>query len=251
MNEERFSGKGNAYAKYRPGYPKEFLDFLYDEIGFTAESIIADVGSGTGIFTKQLLERGSSVFGVEPNADMRNIAENELLKFDKFTSINAGAENTALKDNSVDFVTAAQAFHWFNTDMFRVECKRILKPEGKVILVWNSRNEESIITKECEQICIRLCKGFNGFSGGISGPLKSNSISSFFNGNFKLKIFDYPMHFDKDSFIGRNLSSSYAPKESDGKYTDYIAELSDLFDKYAVNGLLEYPFYTQCYYGTI
>ncbi len=84
MNEERFSGKAKTYAKFRPKYPEEFIEYLYNELGFEKESIIADIGAGTGIFTEQLLKKGSTVFAVEPNEDMRRIAEENLSKYKKF-----------------------------------------------------------------------------------------------------------------------------------------------------------------------
>lgn len=251
MNEKRFSGKGKAYSKFRPSYPKEFLDYLYNEIGFCKNNVVADIGSGTGIFTKQLLEKGSTVYAVEPNEDMRKRAEENLKDYNNFFSISAAAENTGLEEKSVDFVTAAQAFHWFDKPAFKAECKRILKPGGKIILVWNTRDTESIITKENEKIDIQFCKNFNGYCGGISGPLNQENIDEFFCGNYELKLFENPLVYDREGFIGRNLSSSYAPKESDEAYEEYIAALSDMFDKFSVDGVIKYPFYTQSYIGEV
>ncbi len=251
MNENRFDGKSNIYAKYRPSYPIESLDFIFNELGVDSTSVIADIGSGTGIFTKLLLERGNTVYAVEPNGDMRAKAENDLCKYAKFHSVNGSAEKTTLTDNSVDCITVAQAFHWFNVEEFKKECKRILKPQGKVILVWNSRDEEHIINKENERINKEFCQKFNGFSGGISGPMKNQSILAFFNGEYKTKNFENFIQFDKDGFIGRNLSSSYAPKENDKNYKEYIKALEDMFDKFSENGIMNCPHYTKYYYGEI
>jgi SAM-dependent methyltransferase len=150
-NEERFTGKADIYKKFRSSYPKELIDYLYSEIGFCKDSIIADIGSGTGIFSRLLLEKGSHVYCVEPNDDMRRIAENDLRDtagFENFTSIKASAENTGLERESIDFVTAAQAFHWFDMAAFKTECHRILKNDGKVMLVWNTRDYESELIKK-------------------------------------------------------------------------------------------------------
>ena len=251
MNEERFTGKSKAYSKFRPSYPKEFLNYLYSEVGFSEKSVVADIGSGTGIFTKQLLKKGSTVFAVEPNEDMRKTAEEDLKEYSGFFSIPASAENTGLENSSVDFVTVAQAFHWFDTQKFKTECKRILKPQGKIILVWNSRNDDSVITKENEKIDIEFCKNFKGYSGGISGPLQREKIAQFFDNKFELKVFENPLVYDRDGFIGRNLSSSYAPKGGEENYEEYISALSDMFDKFSTNGVIEYPFYTQSYVGNL
>jgi len=111
MNEERFTGKADIYKKYRPSYPKELFDYLYSQVGFGKDSVIADIGSGTGIFSRLLLERGSKVCCVEPNGDMRQTAEKDLSQFENFVSVSGNDKNTGLQDKSVDFITAAQAFH--------------------------------------------------------------------------------------------------------------------------------------------
>ena len=102
------------YVRYRPAYPSAVLDLLTSDCGLTAASVIADIASGTGIFTRMLLENGNRVFGVEPNAEMRNAGEEFLRAYPHFTSVAGTAEATTLADHSVDFVTAAQAAHWFD-----------------------------------------------------------------------------------------------------------------------------------------
>jgi len=148
MNEERFTDKAELYKKFRPSYPKELLDYLYTQIGFSKDCIIADIGSGTGIFSRLLIERGSFVYCVEPNEDMRQTAEKELSVYKKFASVNGSDKNTGLQDANVDFITVAQAIHWFDRQMFKSECQRILKPDGKVVLVWNERDYENEIVKK-------------------------------------------------------------------------------------------------------
>ena len=115
------------YAKYRPSYPNEYIDYLLPANQVKGNRIVADIGSGTGIFSRQLLESGLHVIGVEPNDDMRKMAEQSLKLYSRFQSIKATAENTTLKENSVDLVTVAQAFHWFDKEAFKIECQRILK----------------------------------------------------------------------------------------------------------------------------
>jgi ubiquinone/menaquinone biosynthesis C-methylase UbiE len=137
---KRFSSRVENYIKYRPGYPAAILDLLKEQCGLTRASVIADVGSGTGILTELLLKNCSPVFGVEPNRDMREAAERLLGKHSNFTSISGTAECTTLKDQSVDVITAGQAFHWFDREKTRHEFLRILKPGGWVVLIWNDRN---------------------------------------------------------------------------------------------------------------
>src|SRR5881392_4036123 len=125
---ERFSSRVEAYVRHRPSYPKEVISVLQIECGLTAQMSIADVASGTGIFTRMLLENGNRVFGVEPNAEMRAAGEEYLAAYPSFTSIEGTAEATTLADRSVGLVAAAQAAHWFDRPKARREFIRILKP---------------------------------------------------------------------------------------------------------------------------
>ena len=115
----RFSDRVENYVRYRPGYPAEVVAALRDDCGLRPEHMVADIASGTGIWSRMLLENGNPVFGVEPNADMREAGERMLRGFPKFTSLPGTAEATTLADNSIDFVTAAQAAHWFDRERAR------------------------------------------------------------------------------------------------------------------------------------
>jgi len=139
----RFSDRVENYVRYRPGYPPEMIETLKSECGLTPTRVVADIASGTGIWTRMLLEHGNGVFGVEPNAEMREAGEHLLAGFPNFTSVGGSAEATTLPDHSVDFVTAAQAAHWFKRDLARREFARILKQGGWLVLLWNERRTES------------------------------------------------------------------------------------------------------------
>jgi ubiquinone/menaquinone biosynthesis C-methylase UbiE len=136
---QRFSSRVDNYIRYRPGYPDAILDTLRDAYGLTPASIVADVGSGTGILTEMFLRHGNVVYGIEPNREMREAAERLLAGYDRFHSVAATAEDTTLGDDSVDLVTAGQAFHWFDPSKARAEFARVLKPGGWVALIWNER----------------------------------------------------------------------------------------------------------------
>src|ERR1022692_868424 len=123
----RFSDRVENYVRYRPGYPPEVVHALKNECGLASSHAVADIASGTGIWTRMLLENGNPVFGVEPNAEMREAGERLLAALPKFTSVAGTAETTTLADHSVDFVTAAQAAHWFDRAQTRREFVRILQ----------------------------------------------------------------------------------------------------------------------------
>ena len=137
----RFSDRVHDYVSYRPGYPRAVVTFLHENAGIDPRATVADVGSGTGIFTRLLVEAGHTVYAIEPNAPMRAAAERDLAGMPRFISVAATAEHTSLDDRSVDVVTAAQAFHWFDVARVRREFRRILRAGGHVVLVWNDRRE--------------------------------------------------------------------------------------------------------------
>src|SRR5262245_50759059 len=122
----RFSNRVANYVKYRPEYPREIVAFLGEACGLKKDSVIADVGCGPGISSKIFLENGNRVLGVEPNEAMRDAAREYLAAYNNFSIIDGRADATTLSDASVDFVIAAQAFHWFEPDATRAEFKRIL-----------------------------------------------------------------------------------------------------------------------------
>jgi SAM-dependent methyltransferase len=247
---DKFTDKAEVYAKYRPNYPIEYIEYLISETCLNEDSIIADVGSGTGILSMQLLERGFTVIGVEPNDDMRAVAEQTLKQDSRFISVKASAENTTIKDNSLDLVTVAQAFHWFNMKQFRVECQRILKQNARVALVWNSREGLSDLNKESADVCREYCTNFKGFSGGMEEtPI---AFQHFFkDGKYDLKYFRNDLPFDLSGFLGRYLSASYAPKKTDKEYKPFITALSSLFEKYSHNGKIIIPNITRSYLGKV
>lgn len=238
MNEDKFSGKADSYAAYRPTYPDALFDWLFGEVGFKTGEAVADVGAGTGIFSGSLLRRGCRVYAVEPNPDMRHLAEKEFGTNPAFTAVAAPAEHTGLSASSVAWVTAAQAFHWFDRAAFAEECRRILRPEGGVVLVWNNRIQDDPITRETYDLNKRLCPGFKGFSGGTLDEDAAFFSAFFRDGQCAEREFAHGLLVDRDAFIGRALSSSYAPRPGDEKYCEYRDGLRGLFDDRAKDGKL-------------
>ncbi|TRZ39520.1 class I SAM-dependent methyltransferase [Niallia circulans] len=248
-NNTKFNGKAKVYAAYRPDYPKQLLNDLISECELSINSTVADIGAGTGILTKQLLDLELTVFAVEPNEDMRQAAIELLKDYKCNTLVNGAAENTTLPPNSVDLVTAAQSFHWFNKEEFHKECQRILKKGGKVAIIANERIDEASVNLEIADVFRRYCPKFNGFSNGLNGS--QEVYDSFFNRNYQEIIYEYPLKYNKSTFIGRHLSSSFALKEGDKQFSMLVEALAAIFDKYGENGLLYMPNVTKCRYGAI
>ena len=246
---KKFDGRAADYTVGRPGYAPELIDFIYQNCGISEGAVFADIGSGTGKFSKYLLDRASEVYCVEPNPDMRKAAEEELKGYLNFHSVTGNAEDTTLDTESVDCITVAQAFHWFDVEKFRSECRRIIRGDGRIFLIWNSRNTEDPLNHELYAINAQCCPAFKGFNGGIKKD--DQRIIEFFKGRYEYAAFDNPLHLDRTKFIARSLSSSYSLKEGDDGYGTYLQRLNDLFDKYEKNGKVLIPNKSAVYYGRV
>lgn len=117
---------------------------------------MADIGSGTGILSKLFLENGNRVYGVEPNKEMREIAEGATAGNPLFVSVNATAEDTTIREASVDLVTVGQALHWFDSEFALTEFARILKLPGYLCVIYNDRNKQSEFMKGYDQVIQNL-----------------------------------------------------------------------------------------------
>jgi SAM-dependent methyltransferase len=243
---ERFSNRVENYVKYRPGYPPQVLDLFRDEMNLREDSVVADIGSGTGISAKLFLENGNRVFGVEPNELMRRAAEDFLKEFPNFTSVDGTAEKTNLPDDSVDFIVAAQAFHWFDPAKTRAEFQRILRPEGFVALIWNERQLDTTdFLREYENLLIKFGTDYEKVR---HDNISEKILSDFFQIRFRQKTYPNIQTLDFEGIKGRMLSASYMPAENDPRFEPMIAELKRVFDKYAENGKIQVLYNTNVFY---
>jgi SAM-dependent methyltransferase len=245
----RFSDRVDAYVRYRPGYPDELVATLLEQTGIVDTAVVADIGSGTGIFTRLLLEAGLEVYAVEPNSNMREAAEALLSGEAKFISVNGPAEQTGLADQSVDLVTAAQAFHWFNNETTKHEFRRILKPDGALALIWNRRNTD----QPFQQAYDGILREFAPEYGAVNHMnLSNDDIAAFFAaGSMTLLNFEYRQRLDFSGLLGRLKSASYCPAEDSPRYIPLVTELLALFDQFAVNGVIDFEYDTQLYLGPV
>jgi len=198
----RFSDRVENYVRYRPGYPPEVIRELKSECGLTSSHVAADIASGTGIWTRLLLENGNPVFAVEPNAEMREAGERLLAVFPKFNSVVGTAEATTLGDQSVDFVTAAQAAHWFDRGRARREFVRILKPGGWLVLLWNERvTNSTAFLRDYEQLLLTYGTDYQD----IRHEHTTSEINEFFDPvPFQERVFAMRQEFDYAGVEGRS-----------------------------------------------
>lgn len=252
MENNIFDDVATIYEKYRPSYPEEYLNYLISKCNLNKNSVVADIGAGTGIFTKQLLDKNLKVIAVEPNDKMRKVLEEKLNGNKNFTSINGTDKNTNLKENSIDLITVAQAFHWFDIKSFRKECKRILKPNGKVCIIWNKLDTNDTIVKEEKNIDYTYTNQFKEINNILQDEKREQLIKEFFsNGTYECKITENNQIYNKETFIGVNLSKSYSLRKEDKNYNEYIKAFKDLFDKYSKNGNLTIKNNTFAYLGSL
>ncbi|MGA9306144.1 MAG: class I SAM-dependent methyltransferase [Candidatus Sulfotelmatobacter sp.] len=243
----RFSDRVENYVRYRPGYPPEVVQELKSECGLIASHVVADVASGTGIWTRMLLENGNPVFGVEPNAEMRQAGDRLLAAFPKFTSVEGTAEATTLADQSVDFITAAQAAHWFDRARARGEFVRILKPGGWLVLLWNERvTDSTAFLRDYEQLLLTSATDYQD----IRHEHTTSAVNEFFDPSpFQERTFAMRQEFDYAGVEGRLLSSSYAPGPGHPRHAPMLRELRRIFDANAVGGRAVFEYNTRLYFG--
>jgi SAM-dependent methyltransferase len=245
----RFSNRVANYVKYRPTYPPEVLQLFKDELELTAESVVADVGSGPGALSRQFLENGNTVYCIEPNDAMRAAAEELLANYDGFRSVDGNSEATSLPAASVDFITAAQAFHWFRSEPTKIEFRRILKPGGYVALIWNIRQLDSTpFLREYEQFIINHA---NDYGAVRHENITEAEIATFFERGYEKASFDNIQVFDFEGLRGRLFSSSYIPAEGTEKGVETEKDLRALFERHSREGKIEILYDTEIYYSKL
>lgn len=246
----RFSSRVEMYKRYRPGYPPAVVELMKQKCGLSPDAMIADVGSGTGVFSSLLLANGNRVFGVEPNSGMRRVAERRFENCARFVSVAATAESTRLAEHSVDFITAAQSFHWFDRQRTRLEFARILKTGGWVVLVWNRTRTSSTPFLAAYHSLLQTY-GTN-YDIVRQGHGDQSMLESFFSPHgVEVTVFDNRQLFDFDGLKGRLLSSSYTPEPGDARLKDMLYELGRIFRTHQVNGKVNFEYDTLVCYGRL
>jgi len=248
--KQRFSDRAEDYAKYRPGYPREILGLLDTWCDLSPDHVIADIGSGTGLLSRIFLENGNRVLGVEPNAEMREAGEEFLKQYPKFTSVAGSAEATTLPDDSVDFVTAAQAFHWFDVEPTRREFQRILKTGGRMVIVWNERLlHTTLFLRDYEGLLRQFGTDYARVNERY--PRNEQMLEFFGKNEFTSHTLPNFQEFDFDGLSGRLRSSSYAPTPENPRFEPMMEELRRIFDAHQVNGKVRMEYRTRIYTGRL
>lgn len=211
MNIDNFTNRAEAYAKGRPGYPKEAIEKIMEFV--SSDTIVADIGAGTGIFTKELAKYGNIVYAVEPNADMRKQLMNTLQPYASVKIVDGTAETTTLPDHSVNIITVAHALHWFQFDAFRTECERIIMPDGWIMVLYNH-----VPGKEMTDFCRKAVDNF------LPDPM----VWSFYN----------PIQYTWENWLAYITSQDDSPMPDGPRYEDHVMALKKEFERNSTDGLL-------------
>jgi SAM-dependent methyltransferase len=245
---QRFSDRAADYVRGRPGYPPALLDLLADRCGLGPASVVADLGSGTGILTELLLARAGRVYAVEPSEAMAAAARLRLAGRAGFVDVRGRSEATGLGAAAVDVATAAQALHWFEPEATRRELLRILKPEGWVVAVWNSRRTES---SEFLRAYEALLRRWGTDYASVHGPAREHAAvrGLFAGGRFEQDVLPNAQSLDRDALRARLLSSSYVPAAGDPRCAPMLDDLDALFARHQRGGTVSMEYDTEVFRG--
>lgn len=244
----RFTGRAEAYACYRPGYPIRVLDILREKIGLLRVRTVADLGSGTGLSSELFLAAGHSVYGVEPNPEMRAAAESRLREEPRFHSVDGRAEATGLASDSIDLVVAGQAFHWFDPELARRECVRILRGRH-ALLLFNARRTEGSPFLEAYEALLR-CHGTDYARARHDRGLE-RALARFYPEGYGRRMLPNEQLLDRDGLVGRTVSCSYVPGPDHPAHQPLREALDRLFERHAREGFVRLEYRTEIYFGRL
>ena len=244
-----FTGKSDNYSRYRPGYPEEILNILGEHANLSVDSVIADIGSGTGILSGLFLRNGYSVTCVEPNEDMRMQASKDLGDYAGFHSINGTAEDSGIAGNSVDLIVCGQSFHWLDSVRAGKEFRRILKLVGHIVLIWNDRVQKTDgMNSDYERICRRFSPGYHSSGSTV---LEDGALEEFLHDSFKAFTIGNTQSLNLEGLMGRYMSAFYAIGPDDPEFPRLESEFRCAFDRNQEGGAVRLEYETKLFLGKI
>jgi len=244
---ERFTGLARTYAQFRPNYPDHAIDYIMTRCALNRESILVDVGCGTGIASRQIAARGINVVGIEPNTEMRCTAMGTPQEGGNIGYREGRAEATGLPASFADAVLSAQAFHWFEPVATLREFYRILKPGGWTVLMWNERDERDPATAAYGEV-IRTAKDSAAIEGSRHARAGEVLQTSLLFEQTEQVTFHNQQALDQNGLLGRALSVSYAPSDA-GERKLWENWLTEVFRRHERDGTVTLRYETTLYFA--
>jgi len=241
MNPTTHASKAKYYELGRAEYPLEFFDYLYGELGIKPTDVIADIGCGTGKVAKHFLERGNTVYGIEYDADMLNIAKSNLGKYPNFILVNTSAENTQIGAGIIDVVFCGNSYCWFNREIAVPEFKRICKNGAYVLIAYLGGDSKTNFSED-------LNKVHDKYRQFVLSKT-ANTLPPFAHGKFNECVYKFTAQEDKQRIVNASLSQSSAPAEDSDMFKPFCDEVSEVFEKHAVGGFVEAQLKLRCDIG--
>ena len=227
-----FALVAEAYERGRPGYPDEAVRWLAGE----EPCDVVDLGAGTGKLTRALVGLGHRVTAVEPLPEMLELLPSNA---PGAFAILGSAEVIPLPDASADVATCAQSFHWFDLEVALPEIARVLRPQGRLALVWNARDDREPWVAELS----RTIGAETVERGDVEEPIEASGLF----GPVEQAAFAWAQRLDRSTLRDLVLSRSYCATKAPTEREAILSEVAELFDEHATGGEIELPYVTECY----
>ena len=216
-----FERQAEAYERGRPAYPARATTWLSAELGLGPGRTVVDVGAGTGKLTRALAPSGAAVIAVEPVAAMRRVLEREL---PGVTAVDGTAESLPLHDGAADAIVAGQAFHWFDGPAALAEFHRVLRPGGRLGLIWNARDRRQPLQRAIDELTEPL--------RGSTPSLGSGKWHTAFAGSTLFEPSERKIPFelalDPDRFVDRIASVSFVAALDEARRENLLERVREL-----------------------
>lgn len=244
-----FKGKSDAYSQHRPRYPHALIPLLEEQIAFSPMDVVTDIGSGTGLLSRLFIENGNTVYGVEPNDEMRSVSSAQLRAFPNFHAVKGTGEATGLEAMSSDLIVCGQSFHWLEPESAKKEFRRLLHREGHVALIWNDRLPgETGFNSDYEKICREYSPKYHSSGSTV---LSQDSFGHFFDGAYREFELENYQDLTLEGVKGRYLSASYALNPEDENYGNLMQKIEEAFSRHEKNGVARIQYKTKIYLGEV
>lgn len=239
-----FTDKVSNYVKFRPEYPEALFSYFEQAFNLQPDAVIADIGSGTGLMARPLLERGYRVICVEPNEEMRKAGRKVLSGYGGYKEVDGSGEATNLPDQSVNLAVVAQAFHWMDQLRAKKELQRIVKPGGIIAVLWILLKTDTPFMQGYENIRATFGKGYTALDR--ANETKMREIFAPYTLNIKHFVHSQPVEYRQ--LEGHLLSASFIPSADQPEYVQMLDALRNLFEANQQNGIAEMRYETTVFY---